>query len=220
MYTPAGGGGTGRAVVVCPPLGQEMLRAHRTLRILAERLAGTGHDVLRFDYYGTGESAGDGHEVTLAGCVDDAREAVDEIRDLTGAHRVSLVGFRLGALVAARAAAHPRVDRLVLCDPVLDGPAYLSRLGDDAKVVQVEGRGLWVRGFPLPEGLRRELEEARVPPAPLPTDRTLAVTVVDPVARVGEVERVDGAPYWIEGEGISVGAVPVPLVSRVVEWHG
>src|SRR5690349_12729915 len=45
-------------IVLCPPLGYEYMSAYRTWRLLAERLAALGFDVLRFDYDGTGNSAG------------------------------------------------------------------------------------------------------------------------------------------------------------------
>src|SRR5262245_11304927 len=51
----------GGAIVVCPPIGYEYMSAYRTLKILAERLAALGFDVLRIDYHGTGNSSGD-HE--------------------------------------------------------------------------------------------------------------------------------------------------------------
>ncbi len=44
------------AVLLCNPFGQEAVRAHRIYRILAERLARAGHNVMRFDYYATGDS--------------------------------------------------------------------------------------------------------------------------------------------------------------------
>ncbi|MCU1487507.1 MAG: hypothetical protein JWN67_4253, partial [Actinomycetia bacterium] len=52
-------GGTARAgVVLCPPTGYEAVCSHRTLRVVAERLAELGIAALRFDYDGTGDSAG------------------------------------------------------------------------------------------------------------------------------------------------------------------
>src|SRR5258707_567166 len=45
-------------VVLCPPLGHEHLHSQRSLRHLADALAGAGFLVLRFDYRGTGDSAG------------------------------------------------------------------------------------------------------------------------------------------------------------------
>ena len=46
-------------VVIVPPVGYEYWSSHRTLRTLAERLAGQGCCALRFDFDGTGDSAGD-----------------------------------------------------------------------------------------------------------------------------------------------------------------
>ena len=45
-------------MVVCPPLGPEYFNSYRSLRHLADRLAENGVSALRFDYDGTGNSAG------------------------------------------------------------------------------------------------------------------------------------------------------------------
>ena len=68
VYTPAHAAGRpARGVVLCHPWGQEYLHAHRSLRKLGDLLAAAGFDVLRFDYFGTGDSAGDLPEASLAG---------------------------------------------------------------------------------------------------------------------------------------------------------
>ena len=54
---PAGGLARGGAIL-CPPMGEEGRAAHRTFRRLAEELAEAGNVALRFDYDGTGDSAG------------------------------------------------------------------------------------------------------------------------------------------------------------------
>ena len=46
-------------VVIVPPVGYEYWSSHRSLRTLAERLAQNGCLALRFDFDGTGDSAGD-----------------------------------------------------------------------------------------------------------------------------------------------------------------
>ena len=57
VSTPAGGLVRGGAIL-CPPMGEEGRSAHRTFRRLAETLADQGIVALRFDYDGTGDSAG------------------------------------------------------------------------------------------------------------------------------------------------------------------
>ena len=58
-YHAADAGGRDIVVVLCPPMGPEYTRSHRTLRHLADRLALAGIPALRFDYHGVGDSAGD-----------------------------------------------------------------------------------------------------------------------------------------------------------------
>jgi uncharacterized protein len=58
-------GTTGTGVLVCNPFGQEAVRSHRLFRVMAERLARSGRSVMRFDYFGTGDSAGDEDDADL-----------------------------------------------------------------------------------------------------------------------------------------------------------
>ena len=58
LYHPPTSADRGRAVLILNPLGQEAVRAHRLLRVLADRLARLGVHVLRFDFHGCGDSAG------------------------------------------------------------------------------------------------------------------------------------------------------------------
>ncbi|MBK8257160.1 MAG: alpha/beta fold hydrolase [Polyangiaceae bacterium] len=116
-------------VVLCNPLGQEAIRAQRAYRQLAMALAKERFSTLRFDYYGTGDSAGESNEGTLDQWVDDVRTAADELKDTAGVTRVSLIGLRLGATLALRAAqGRAGIDTVVLWDPVLSGAAYLDEL--------------------------------------------------------------------------------------------
>jgi pimeloyl-ACP methyl ester carboxylesterase len=118
------------AVVMCNAFGQEAIRAHRFQRALAERLARAGHPVLRFDYFGTGDSMGEDADGDPDGWCEDIRTAHQELRHLTSATSVVWVGMRLGASLALRAAQDAPSDlaKLILWDPVLDGLRYLSHL--------------------------------------------------------------------------------------------
>ena len=119
-----------RAAVLCHPWGAEYLHAHRTMRQLAIRLSAAGYHTLRFDYFGTGDSAGDVAEADLKGWEADIETAIGEVRDTSGASRVALVGLRLGATLAASVAERRSedIDALVLWDPVVSGSEYLARL--------------------------------------------------------------------------------------------
>lgn len=121
---PAGG------VVLCNAFGQEAVRSHRLMRVLGEQLARRGHDVLRFDYFGTGDSMGDDADADLDGWAADVVTADAELRRLGGVASATWLGIRLGATVALRAARRAPLPpaRLVLFDAVVDGARYLSAL--------------------------------------------------------------------------------------------
>jgi len=121
----------GQGVVLCHPLGREYLRAHRSFRQLVTLLVRSGYDVLRFDYLGSGDSAGDPEAASIPRWEADIEQAVAVLRERTGLEEISLIGLRLGATLACGAAARlgPLRD-LVLWDPVSAGPSYVSELKD------------------------------------------------------------------------------------------
>lgn len=124
-------GGQARAgVVLCPPMGEEGRAAHRTFRRLAQALAQRGFVALRFDYDGTGDSAGRQDDPErVAAWLASVAAAHQEVR-AAGAATVALVGMRLGATLAAAHAdrlrtAGERVPALVLWDPCSSGRTFL-----------------------------------------------------------------------------------------------
>jgi len=115
--------------VVCPPIGHEYTRAHRTLRHLADRLASRGIPALRFDYHGIGDSPGtDLDPARVDRWLADIRVAVARARELTGKPRVCLVGVRMGATLAAMATWDAPADLLVLWNPVVKGREFIREL--------------------------------------------------------------------------------------------
>ncbi len=149
-----------RAVVVCNAFGAEYMVSHHALRRVAIALAESGYDVLRFDYFGSGDSAGEPEEVSLARWSADVAVATDEMLGLCGAERVSLLGVRLGAALALRAAAREpqRVERIVAWDPVLRGDGYLAWLDWAERALHPHGTTEpQVLGHVLPPALRAEM---------------------------------------------------------------
>ena len=116
-----------RAAVLCHPLGEEKLLAHRVFVSLARDLARAGVAVLRVDCRGEGDSDREFQDSDLESRVADIGRAIDSLRGWhPSAGDVTLIGLRFGAAVAAATAAtRSDVTRLVLWDPVCDGAAYM-----------------------------------------------------------------------------------------------
>jgi alpha-beta hydrolase superfamily lysophospholipase len=117
-------------LVVCKPFGFEAMSAHLSIRAFAEAAAEIGIPTLRFDYGGTGDS-GDlapGAD-QLDAWLQDVTAAVQELQRRTAVERVCLLGFRLGALLAAMAAPRlPQVCGLIAVAPIISGKRYLREL--------------------------------------------------------------------------------------------
>jgi alpha-beta hydrolase superfamily lysophospholipase len=117
------------AVVICPPLGFEYINTHRSLRHLADRLAWAGVAALRFDYYGTGDSAGtDDEPGQVAAWIESVHDAMAALREASNREIVALAGLRMGALLAAAAASRTRASSLVLWAPCPQGRTFLREL--------------------------------------------------------------------------------------------
>ena len=118
-----------RAIVICPPLGQEYIRTHWNLKLLAKQLARGGAHVLRFDWSGHGNSPGDmSDQTSLQTWIEDVGHAVEYIREKSNADNVMLLGLRFGATLAALTAAQRNdVHSLVAWEPVMCGEGYLQR---------------------------------------------------------------------------------------------
>lgn len=232
IYTPAGGRRMRRGAVICAPFGHEYLRTHRACRLLSERLAARGMDVLRFDYYGTGDSAGNGEEVSLTGCARDASLAVDEVNAMADLEAVTVIGLRLGGVAAAWAARDMEaVDRLVLWDPVADGRGYLHELLATPRRNAPAEELRYANGFPITEALRHELAALSPEALVVPRVRTLLIVSREspetralqeprPGHQAPEVVLLPGPPVWAEHADLGVGAVPVKILEHIGVWSG
>lgn len=119
-----------RAVVLCAPLGHEALHTHAAYRYLAEQLAAAGFAALRFDYDGTGDSAGgDDDEGRVGSWLESIGFAINALRQHSGAGAVSLFGVRMGATLAAVAAAERGdIAELLLWAPCRSGRLWRREL--------------------------------------------------------------------------------------------
>ena len=116
-------------VIVCGTVGQEALAVHLGIRHLCCLLARSGMNAVRFDYPGTGDSAGAEDDLErLEHWVASVVTAADWLRGQRGVERISLVGLRIGGAIAALAASLVQSDRLVLLNPVVSGRSYLREI--------------------------------------------------------------------------------------------
>lgn len=138
-----------QAVLLCNPFGQEAVRTHRMYRVLADRLSRAGIHVLRFDYLGTGDAAGDDTDGNLEVWRDDVLTAHQELQRRAMGAPVAWVGARLGATLAALAAvqAPGLAARLVLWEPVVDGAAYLEALARQHRAALLSSYGLVPKAY-------------------------------------------------------------------------
>jgi alpha/beta superfamily hydrolase len=229
-YDPPRGAGR-RGVVLCQPLAREYLLAHPTARHLARMLSAEGWHALRFDYSGTGDSAGELADSSQEQWLADVGAALDELKELGQLSRVDLVGMRYGATLAAQVAGRRRdVDRLVLWDPVFDGRAYLAE--PDAHPRQVPGSGdLEVRGVILPGALRREMEGVTLASFGSGLPRTLVVET-RPAAGASDplrahlvaagvdctLEHIPDVQVWHQEWGQGGVGMAVAAAARIVAW--
>jgi uncharacterized protein len=143
---------------------QEYMRTHWAFRKLAAMLAKRGFHVFRFDYFGTGDSSGDSDEGRLSTWKANVNAAAQELRDIAAVNKISAIGFRLGAALAATSGLS--LNDLILWEPVVDGRLYLNEL----EVIQAaqlkrnpnppfkaKQRPPEMLGFPLPLTLEDEL---------------------------------------------------------------
>jgi pimeloyl-ACP methyl ester carboxylesterase len=118
-----------RGVILCNSFGHEYVWTHKGMRHLADELSARGIWVLRFDYRGSGDSAGaDGASDQFDTAVADVGDAITWLRQETGVTHVTLCGMRLGAAFALLAARQCPVDALALLAPVVSGRSYMREL--------------------------------------------------------------------------------------------
>ena len=115
------------AMLVCAPLLQEGIRCQRALWSLAETLAAAGVEVLRFDWFGSGDSAGDSTGIVMPGLVDDIASAETFMASSASSPRPRLFGLRSAALpLLAHASQRGEPVDVVLWAPALDGHALAA----------------------------------------------------------------------------------------------
>lgn len=223
--------GSAAGAVLCAPWGQEYMRTHRALRLLATQLAKAGIPAMRFDYFGAGDSAGDSDAGGPTRWISDIGYAADELRDTAAVKEITLIGLRLGAVLAAAAARQrTEVSRLVLWDPILQGDEYLAELVPHATRGTRDGVP-GAHGYPLTESYRQELSGVRLDHCLDGSAAEILVVVseprpeyqrlVDERAATGTriaLRHIQSAGDWDDMDRFGAALLPQQIIRGIVSW--
>ncbi len=226
-----------RGVLLVPPLLYEQPRSRRFITEVASSFAANGIAALRFDFYGSGDSAGRSDELSLSTMHEDLNHAVAALRSLTGVSRVTVVAWRAGALVAWDWLRHVTVvSEFVLWEPILDGREWLNslvradaieRCSPDRYTGQrplfADGSDGQLMGYPAPSVLRDAMVQLSVAPV-VPTaslwlvDRADAID--DHARRVAASRSLilpDEAPRFGNGTRMDESLFMSPRIEKYVD---
>lgn len=105
------------------------MRSYHLIRQLSERLADSGHHVLRFDWYGYGDSYGEPENGSLSIWINNIQDALNELLSNSNTPTISLIGLRFGASILTKVIDQlTSVKNIVLWDPVISGKSWLQEL--------------------------------------------------------------------------------------------
>jgi pimeloyl-ACP methyl ester carboxylesterase len=221
-------------VVICPPIGVEQLHSHRSLRHLADALAAIGIPVLRFDWHGTGDSAGsdtDGSRLVMWRA--NVCEVVAWMRTHLHCNKVSIVGLRMGAMLAMEALGPNDCDNLVAWAPVVSGKTYVREMRAIESMAESHSRPSDARagdieaaGFLLTEETAEQLARANLLERRPYCDRALLVGPCDKRLRAHfaqfeiDIDQVSPPGYAEMMAEPHLSQVPQQAIREITEWLG
>jgi len=138
-------GAARRAVLICGAVAEEQVRARFVLKQLAKQLARDGVPSFLFDYFGCGDSLGEGSEASLGRWRADIVHAHAELQRRCPGARITAIGVRLGAALLCQVAPELNIEQLLLWDPVCDGLAHHAELAQmqRAYLRSISDLGVW-----------------------------------------------------------------------------
>ncbi|HTS19361.1 MAG TPA: alpha/beta fold hydrolase [Verrucomicrobiae bacterium] len=119
---------------------------HRMFVKISRALAEHGIASVRFDFRGSGDSAGDFEDMTIRSEVGDALEAIRFLarHKRVNSRRLALIGMSMGGAIAAHVVAREkhRIKSLVLLAPVAEGEGILDQLSTPEAVSSLAETGI------------------------------------------------------------------------------
>ena len=210
-------------LVLAPPLLHEQPRSRRLLTELATAFSEAGVPCLRFDYFGTGDSAGGGEQLEFASMRRDLQHAAEALRVGGGVERIGVLAVRGAALpVFSWIRDGGMAKLLVLWEPIVDGQGWLAELETRDAIERrspkrysiaagalPSGDDLQLMGYPVSAQLRRDIAQAGV-----------ADDGVHAVPRCWAVLREDSDMLPITPERVFKLPGDTPLIGGAVSMDG
>jgi len=227
-------------IVLSYPLNHEYIRSHRVFRELATRLGAIGFPVLRFDFYGCGDSDGDCEKGSIQSWIADIGTAVRELKDRSAVSQICLIGLRLGATLATMYASEKNgIDAVVLWNPVTSGERFLQEVieldretctfRNGLENLKSSDQGSELLGFPITESMRKDLLNLNLLSITQRPSHDALVTVnvepetVNPLAeqlqKLGTrtlLKHVSASPFWIQDPYKA--PLPVETLRTIISW--
>lgn len=230
-------------IICCYPFGQEYIRSHKSFKQLAERLSRAGYHVLRFDYFGTGDSYGDEEEITISQWKNDIRAAIQHIKKSGDIQNIALIGLRLGGTLAFLVGReNPEIIGIALWDPVISGSQYYQELKErheywledmlnffDRKELNLQENE--ILGFHLNSKLIQELREINLLDVKYKIQKKILfittehnssnqqfVNHLTHLEASYNYEEITGIKPWIKYEGLDKSLVPFEVLTSIENW--
>ena len=216
-------------VILCSPIGQEYIRSHRAMLKLAEKLSDNGFDVLRFDYYGCGDSLGNLSDINdLSVWQNNIKEAINELKEGCGIDTIYMVGLRYGATMLFNSCHDLLIDKVVLWNPVVNGNEYIQEIsthhkewldGSFAKTKTING-SFENLGFDFTNEIIEKIKSTNLDIAGLKAD----VLLIDNENKGNLPENITHIEpannmFWLRKEGeMEKSLVPSLDIKNIVDW--
>lgn len=221
-------------VVICPPIGHEQVHSHRSLRRLADAIASRGIPTLRFDWNGTGDSAGcDADPSRVESWHANVRDLITWMRSGLGCRNVSVVGLRMGAMLAVEAIQPKDCENLVLWAPVVSGTSYVRQMQAIDQMAEVRPQhpsaakgDIEAAGFVLSEQTAQGIAKSNLLQTPIHCSRALIVGPCDHrlsehLIEVGiQVEHTSPPGYVEMMLEPHLSQIPKQAISEIADWLG
>lgn len=242
-HEPKSGPSRDCGVVFCYPMGHEYIQFHRVYRQLAIQLSNVGIPVLRFDYYGCGDSGGNCEQGQISQWLSDVSTAIDEMRRRYCVERICLVGLRLGGTLSVMVGAgREDIDGMILWDPVVEGERDIRELEsshlDMLRYAHVktnqhisDNKHLEILGFPMTDSMIADIKNIDVLTTQQRPARNILMIESNEKAGQGrfrehlesikaqvEYQCIPSPQLWIWVEAFSKVQVPYQILMVINTW--